>query len=133
MCDNCGKIVKNKFTYYSAEFHKVMVNSSSGFSQSLGKDFDIDVCEECYDKLVETAKKNISYVKNGVKCSLSSQVMTGTYDFWRMIFDKVTVDTSSSDTVSVINKVMDFDLGINAVNSFKNKCDSFRREHENSV
>ena len=66
-CDTCGIIYKNKFTYYSVEYTKVIVDSEcskTGACEISKEELNLDVCQKCYD---EIKQKVLAVSKKGIK------------------------------------------------------------------
>lgn len=61
-CDKCGKILQNKFTYYSYDCHKVFVDVSRlETSKEKATDVDgsivgFDICEDCHKDMANGAQ-----------------------------------------------------------------------------
>jgi len=59
-CDFCKKALRSKFTYYSYDCHKVMVDvsrvetSKEKITDVNGSILGFDVCEECHNKIIKT-------------------------------------------------------------------------------
>lgn len=121
ICDLCGDQHKDKFIYYSVSGNKIMVNHSASSVVPIGKDVDLDVCEGCYGDLISRASKNTGIVRNGIKCNLTSEVLIGAFEYWKLVFDKVEVNTSNQETTNVFHKVMDLDIGPRALNELRTK------------
>ena len=70
-CDLCGSLHVNKFCYYSAKFHKIEVDcdayksvvvqgkSMKYIKDVVLRDLDLDICENCMDKMKDTVLKHI--------------------------------------------------------------------------
>lgn len=68
ICDLCGKVCINKFRYYSAKFDLVEVDKAigkSGIVQVDRRAMDLDVCEECMNKMKEQVLKLIKSREDG--------------------------------------------------------------------
>jgi hypothetical protein len=68
ICDLCGAVRTDKFTYYSAKLDRVNVDRNSGFLADRDVDrrfLDLDICESCFDQM----KKKILDVINRKKDS----------------------------------------------------------------
>ena len=63
-CDLCGSVHKNKFSYYSAKVDKVVVDcdmsqvsdSGSGIVEHDKRFLDIDICDACYNGIIQKMK-----------------------------------------------------------------------------
>jgi hypothetical protein len=63
VCDFCGTVRTDKFTYYSAKLDKVDIDKSSGFSMDRDVDrrfLDLDICEPCFEQM---KKKILDVIK----------------------------------------------------------------------
>jgi len=68
ICDLCSKVYTNKFRYYSAKFDLVEVDKAigkSGIVQVDRRAMDLDVCEECMNKIKEQVLKLIKSREDG--------------------------------------------------------------------
>lgn len=75
VCDICGAICTQKFTYYSAKFDRVLVNGGSGSSSDVEVDkrfMDLDYCERCFESTKSTVLKVIKERDKAGKWSASS-------------------------------------------------------------
>lgn len=113
-CDLCGFTQRNKFLYYSLESTGVEVNAPAASIVQLGKDLDIDVCEKCYNDMLEAVKK---YIVNGtkrgnIKCDLCPKVLGGSFKYHILLVHKVLVDKDVQEKgpAEVQMKIMDFNL-----------------------
>ena len=67
-CDLCGKILRDKFVYYSYDCHKVFVDvsrletSKEKATDVNGSVIGFDVCEECHNKMVKSGVQNASQI-----------------------------------------------------------------------
>lgn len=70
VCDLCGSVCTNKFTYFSAQFDKVYVDVALGKVQVAHKDMlgisdvdflhlSLDICGKCMDGLINKVKTQI--------------------------------------------------------------------------
>jgi hypothetical protein len=53
-CDQCGEVFTRKFTYFSCEFTKVLVDAEqkiAGPTEVDKKYLNLDICEKCYEKM----------------------------------------------------------------------------------
>lgn len=113
-CDLCGFIQKNRFTYYSLESKGIQVNTSGNSIAQLGRDLDIDVCEKCYNDMIEAVKK---YIVNGtkrgtIKCDFCPKVHSGNFKYHVLSIHKVTADKDVKEQgpSDVQMNIMDFNL-----------------------
>lgn len=113
-CDLCSIIHRNRFTYYSIESKGLQVNASANSIAQLGKDLDIDVCEACYNAMIEAVKK---YIVNGtsrgsIKCDFCPKVQSGSFKYHVLIIHKVSADKDVKEQgpSDVQKNIMDFNL-----------------------
>lgn len=113
-CDLCAMIYKNRFTYYSLESKGLMVNTTGTSIAQLGKDLDIDVCEACYNAMIEAVKK---YIVNGtgrgsIKCDFCPKVQSGNFKYHVLAIHKVSADKDVKEQgpSDVQKDIMDFNL-----------------------
>lgn len=113
-CDVCGQIYKDMFTYYSFESIKISVDATTKRISQENKDLDIDVCEKCYKAAEEKVRNNLakSAVVGTVKCDFCTTLMTGTFNYHRLLVHKVVVDKNqkTDGPASVQMNFMDFNL-----------------------
>jgi hypothetical protein len=105
---------KNRFTYYSLESKGIQINTAGASIAQLGKDLDIDVCEQCYTAMIEAVKK---YVVNGVKrgsikCDFCPKIENGNFKYHILQIHKVTADKEVKEQgpSDVQMNIMDFNL-----------------------
>jgi len=112
ICDFCGTIYKNQFAYYSTRTTKFdLINNL----RTVPKDAQMhkDMCTTCYDELLEKVKASLGKHRRGkIKCDLSKTYGSGTFTYYVMLFDKVTVDKELSEDsqVKVESTVMDLNI-----------------------
>ena len=118
-CDFCGTSHRNKFAYYATEAVFVkLVNSMTVGQQDAN--FNKDMCESCYDKLIGTVRENLGEPRrNFVKCDLSDGYRNGTFDYHIIYFHKVEVDRDAEPNKTVDRKIMD----LNVINGFEKLLD----------
>lgn len=113
-CDFCGTTYKKEFSYYSTRAIKFVVASRNKTiikSPPQKVDFDRDMCEICYDEIIEQVKTNLGNAKRGqIKCDLSKTYKSNDFEYYLLLFDRVTVDEKAVDHVSVEREVMDLNV-----------------------
>ncbi len=112
ICDYCATTYKDQFKYYStrAVEYQLIQNQRSAPKDS---GFYSDMCESCYDMLLEDVKKHIGkHHKNKIKCDLSNTYKSGTFVYYIMYFDLVDVDKDRGEdnAISVNKNVMDLNI-----------------------
>jgi len=113
-CDFCGTSYRDKFSYYSTEATVVNLTNSVTVGQST-VDFNKDMCEACYDKLIGTVRENLDAPKrNFIKCDLSKDYKNGTFNYYIIYFHKIEVDREADPNRTIERKVMD----LNVINGF---------------
>ena len=109
-CDFCGLIFKDQFIYYPFDTSKLKIVNNMRVS-SINAKFSKDMCEQCYEGLLEDVKTHIGVFKRGhVKCDLSKTYGTGTFDYYILNFHKVDVDKERSENAIVDNQIMDINI-----------------------
>jgi len=94
MCDICGTSHRKKFTYYSMDCSTVTIDSSKHIASTAKSKLSCDVCEGCYEWMLDNCRKNIGDVQKGkIKCDQCPTYMSGAFTFLRAIFAKVDVDS----------------------------------------
>ena len=111
LCDFCGISYKNNFTYYSVEAVELKIVNSMKISHK-NNEFGKDMCQSCYERLIEDVAKFIGQTKhNHIKCDLSKNYKTGTFNYWIVNFDKIDVSKDREDQPAIIDRqVMDINL-----------------------
>lgn len=112
ICDFCGVIYKNQFTYYSISAIIGKVLNNMRVSRDDAK-FNTDCCIACYESMRETCLKFVGPFKHKtIKCDFSDQYLSGTFNYYILNFDKVEVDKKLAEDakVSVEKQVLDFNL-----------------------
>ena len=115
ICDYCATTYKDKFKYYStrATEHQIVQNRRSSPKDS---GFYSDMCKACYEMLLKDVEKHIgTHRKDKIKCDLSNAYKSGTFVYYVMLFDLVSVDKDGGeDGVKVEKNIMD----LNIINGF---------------
>lgn len=104
VCDYCGAVYTNDFTYYSFDFKSVSVISGRVPSlQSLLSEstvLSMDICPECFNtisnKIVQNNKK---MSKNNRICEWSGQTLSGNYDLYYCVVTKADVRLSGQPNI----------------------------------
>ena len=112
-CDICGTSHRNAFVYYSFDCKAVIADTPKGIVNSQSTEESYDVCEACYNSLVEQCKKHIRDVKkNTIRCDLCPKYMDGKFELKRVVITKVTVDSKqkAEGPLEVQHKHMDFNI-----------------------
>jgi len=113
-CDFCGTSYKNDFNYYSTKASKYQVGKRNGQivkSPPQSVSFNNDMCDGCYDELIDQVKANLGDIKKGcIKCDLSKTYKSNNFEYYLVIFDRITVDPKAIDHVSVDHGVMDLNI-----------------------
>ena len=69
VCDKCGKVSKEKFTYFSIKVTHVQVDVKTGVKDGISdiddRYLDLDFCEECFKKMHAEIKANLDKVSKG--------------------------------------------------------------------
>jgi hypothetical protein len=110
ICDLCGTIYKDEFVYYAVAASKISLvsNMRSGAPSSV---LSADLCTPCYDKMLDQVRANLGpHSRKSIKCDLSKQRKTGTFDYYRLIFDHIDVNRNREPDVKVEKNVMDLTL-----------------------
>lgn len=108
-CDYCGDIVKDDFTYYSFDFHKVNVTNNVK-SISTDNILSVDLDEECMELYRDRLKKAYSPPKVGIfKCDISGESFVGsTFTYYYCKITKIIVKLSDQPyTCNTCNKIVD--------------------------
>jgi hypothetical protein len=112
ICDYCGTTYKDQFTYYSTraiEYQLVQNRRSAPKDAGLNS----DMCVSCYDMIIKDVEKNLGTVrKDKIKCDLSKTYKSGTFVYYIMYFDKVTVDKEAGEgkDIEIEKNVMDLNI-----------------------
>jgi hypothetical protein len=112
-CDHCGSVHRKKFTYYSLEWEKIVVDANKGTINKKMAD-STDMCDQCYNIWMEKCNKNIGeYRKHAVKCDMCPKYMQGAFDYYRVLFTEVTVDSEQKKEgpLEVKKNAMDLNIG----------------------
>jgi hypothetical protein len=117
-CDLTGIILSGDFVYYSVTGRKIHVMEKVVTSdKEVG--IDLDLCESAFQSLIEKCRPFIGHtVFDGatMKCELSGKTLSGQYDYWHLVFDKISVPSSKADPktgdvpIEVINGVLDLNI-----------------------
>ena len=131
VCDYCATTYKEQFKYYSTRAIEYQLVQNR---RSAPKDtqFYSDMCEACYDMLLEDVKKHIGkHRKDKIKCDLSNTYKSGTFVYYIMYFDLVSVnkELAEEDQVKVEKNVMDLNI-INGFNELVKRTQVTRKKIE---
>lgn len=108
-CDFCLIEAKNKFSYYSAQFKKIIVRSNTVTVGDV--EWDIEICHGCYSVLLDRCRKFISGARRGaVKCDLCPKYHSGNFEYCIVKCDCVVVDKDAPKQTEVNQNVMDFNV-----------------------
>lgn len=110
-CDFCGGGYKQNFIYYSVSATQVSVNNNQRSGMG-GTSFSHDVCEACYQKWLDRCRNNLlpKCPPKSIKDDFSKNYLVGTYNYYILDFDKVTVDINATEKVDTDKQVMDLNL-----------------------
>lgn len=117
-CDLTGEVLKNDFSYYSISGKKISV---SGEKITPSKDIiiDLDISENAFQSILEKCKQFIGFTgKNAIKCELSGKILSGQFEYYNLVFDKIEVFYSRADKqtgdvpIEVMNGVLDLNIGL---------------------
>lgn len=131
ICDFCGTIYKDQFEYYSTrsiEYQIVQNRRSAPRDAGLNS----DICLSCYDILMEDVKDNLgTYRKDKIKCDLSKTWKSGTFVYYIIYFDKVTVNREGGEDnqVKVEKNIMDLNV-INGMDKLIERTQVIRKKME---
>lgn len=114
-CDFCATSYKEKFKYYSTSATKYQVvkrkDKTLVKSPPQKVDFNQDMCEICYDGLIERVKANIGIAKhNAIKCDLSKTYKSENFEYYLILFDLINVDKGAPQEVTIERSVMDLNI-----------------------
>ena len=112
LCDLCGIEYKSQFTYYSVEGQKIEVLSSRKTILPLGKELDLDTCEDCYEKMLDRCRTALAKMPNPgvtIGCELCGTILRGDFSYIQLVFAKVDVDIKT-DKKDVDMKIMDLKI-----------------------
>lgn len=128
VCDFCMAICEDEFEYYSINSIKVKVDSGISATSKENYNFNIDLCPDCYGKLMEHCSKYIMKVvpAGKIKCDFSDNLYSGKFDYFKITLDKVTVSKAKYELdqkaiVSVDTAIMDFTVGSDVMAGFEKK------------
>lgn len=130
-CDICGTSHRKKFTYYSMDCGSISVNSSKQLVGATADKSSHDVCEACYEKMLDKCRANIGDVqKDKIKCDQCPTYMAGTFIFIRSIFTKVEVDSEQQPEgpINVIKNCMDLNFCDKCKSEMFEKIDKIKSE-----
>ena len=89
-----------------------------------------DMCASCYDRIIDDVKANLGPIKKGkIKCDLSKQYKSGTFEYHFLLFDRVDIDKKRSNEISIDKKVMDLTI-IDAYNKLQNQAEVTKKKIE---
>ena len=118
-CDFCGTSYRDKFVYYATEATVYNLVGSRTVGQN-NVDFNKDMCESCYDRLLDTVRDNLGEPKRGfIKCDLSKTYKDGTFNYHIIYFNKVEVDRDAEPDKKIERMYMD----LNVINGFDKLLD----------
>lgn len=110
LCNFCGTIHKDQFVYYSVTARLIKIVNNMRISET-DADFNKDMCQTCYDDIVEKIMNNIgAYKPQHIKDDFSMEYKSGTFNYWILYLDKVDVDKNRSEKVKVEKCVLDINL-----------------------
>jgi hypothetical protein len=114
-CDFCGTSYKEQFKYYSTNATKFQVQRRKDKvlvkSPPQKVDFNRDMCEVCYDGLLDQVKANVAPAKrNAIKCDLSKTYKSENFEYYLILFDFINVDKNATKGVQVERNVMDLNV-----------------------
>ena len=116
ICDYCATTYKNKFTYFSTKAILCQVKNNTRIPPQ-NADLNSDMCQSCYDKLLDRVKQYLGKAHpNKIKCDLSKSYGSGTFDYYKIYFDRIDVDKEriESEQVKIEPRAMD----LNVINGF---------------
>jgi hypothetical protein len=117
-CDLCGVAAREKFTYYSAQFKKILVAYHS--VSAGGVEWDIEICPGCFGSLIDRCRKFLSGARrSAVKCDLCPKYYSGVFTYFTVQLDNVTVDKDANPKTEVKENVMDFNVCTECLNSLR--------------
>lgn len=130
-CDLTGKILKDDFQYFSISGKKILVDGEK-IVPAKDISIDLDISEDAFKSILDKCKQFIgSNQKNSIKCELSGKVMSGQFEYYNLIFDKIDVFYSKADKqtgdvpTEVMNGVLDLNISSEEASRLlevKNKC-----------
>ena len=110
ICDLCGIIYKDEFVYYAIAASKISLINNMRVGPPTDA-LNADICTPCYDKMLDKVRANLgSHSHQSIKCDLSKQRKSGTFDYYRLIFDRIDVNRAREPDVKVDRNVMDLTL-----------------------
>lgn len=131
ICDYCGVTYKDQFKYYSTRAVEYqLVNNQRSAPRDSG--FHSDMCPSCYDMLLKDVEKHIGkHRKDKIKCDLSNAYKSGTFIYYIMYFDLITVDKDAGkeNEVKVEKNVMDLNI-INGMDKLLERTQVIRKKIE---
>lgn len=112
ICDYCGTTYTNQFKYYST---RAIEYSFVQNRRSAPKDsgFNSDMCIPCYAMLIKDVEKNLGpHKRSKIKCDLSKTYGSGTFVYYIMYFDEVSVDKDAAEgkDIEIEKNVMDLNI-----------------------
>lgn len=111
-CDFCGTSYKNQFSYYSTRATKHEITNNLRTTPQDAQ-MNRDMCVKCYDELMQKVKANIGKHQQGkIKCDLSKTYKSGTFVYYIMLFDHISVnkELSEDNQVKIERNVMDLNI-----------------------
>lgn len=110
LCNFCGTTHKDQFAYYSVTARSIKVVNNMKVTES-DTNFNKDMCQSCYDKVVRRIMDNIGpYKPQHIKDDFSSDYKSGTFDYWTIYLDRVNVDKNRAKKIEVEKLVLDINL-----------------------
>lgn len=113
ICDKCSKIYRHDFSYYSVEICKILVQHGATVHRT-NAILDIDICEECYQNILETCRKYLHSNPRSIKCENCGKLHNGNFEYYYMIFSDVTV-TPPSDASDDVGYSYDIEVDKNVM------------------
>lgn len=115
-CDLTGEVLKDDFFYYSVSGKKINV-SGDKITPHKEVAIDLDISEIAFKSILEKCKPHIGFMgKNSIKCELSGKVLSGEFEYYNLVFDKIEVLYSKADKetgdvpIEVMNGVLDLNI-----------------------
>ena len=116
-CDMTGEILKGDFVYYSITGVRVHIvgDKATPYRDTL---IDMDICEAAFQTLINRCRPFVGQMvqKGSLKCELSGATLSGEFDYWHLVIDKIVVPTSKADQkngdvpIEVVNGVLDLNI-----------------------